>query len=191
MEKFSPSSLTKHLSFKNGALTYAANFKLSFLILAMFVTLNSCSHSETDRGSYSKSEYLINPYEKTPPPGWEIIDSEGADFAIISDITGSLFIINSACKSNHNVNLENLTHSLLAGIDKINIKSTRIINYQNQESKVLELEGYLDSIKRYLKILTTIKGVCIYDFSLISTSSEHFQKDTIEFENFLQAMKIN
>lgn len=162
--------------------------KLTLLIL--ITVLGACSSSENN-GAYSKSKLVENNLSKAIKAPWFQIDSDGSDLAFNNKSTGSIFIFNSACRKFDPSNLPTLTNSILAGIDNVEFMEKSTTTHQDREAVLVIAKGTVDGITRFFRILTTQKNNCIYDHALIATSEANLKKDTNDFNNFIQLLKLN
>lgn len=160
------------------------------ILLLIFITiLSACSSS--DNGAYSKSKLVENNLSKAIKSPWSAIDSAGSDLAFSNKDTNSIFIFNSACRKFDPSNLPTLTNSILTGIDNVEIMEKTMTTHQERDAVVVVAKGMVDGIARYFRILTTQKNNCIYDLALISTSEANLKKDSADFNNFIQLLKLN
>jgi hypothetical protein len=163
-----------------------------FPLLFMFsIFLISCSSSETDNGAYSKSTLVEDSLSKNIKAPWIKVSNEGSDLALNNKRTNSFFIFNSACRKFDPSNLPTLTNSILTGIDNVEINEKSITTHQDREAVLVIAKGSVDGIERYFRILTTQKNNCIYDLALIATTAEKLEKDTVDFNKFIQLLKFN
>ena len=160
------------------------------LLLILITVLSACSSSENN-GAYSKSKLVENNLSKAIQKPWSQIDSEGSDLAFNNKSTNSIFIFNSACRKFDPSNLPTLTNSILTGIDGVEILEKFSTTHQERDAVVVVAKGTVDGISRYFRILTTQKNNCIYDHALISTSEANLKKDTVDFNKFIQLLKLN
>jgi cytochrome b involved in lipid metabolism len=161
------------------------------ILLFTFITvLTACSSSENN-GAYTKSQTVENNLSRTIKSPWKKIDNEGSDLAFNNSKSNSIFIFNSACRKFDPSNLPTLTNSILTGIDNLEIFEKTTTTHQDREAVLVVAKGNVDGITRYFRVLTTQKNNCIYDYALISTSEAHLNKDTKDFNNFIQLLKLN
>lgn len=161
------------------------------LLLCSFLFLIACSSSETDNGAYKKSTTVENNLLKSLKYPWKEVDGQGSDFALINQKTDSFFIFNSACRRYDPNNLPTLTNSLLTGIGDLEVSERSIVSYQGRDAELVIAKGSLDGVARFFRTLTTQKNNCIYDFALISTGQKNLEKDTEDFNKFIQLLKLN
>lgn len=171
-------------------LTILDGLMKKILLLILITVLGACSSSENN-GAYSKSKTVENNLSKAIKKPWFQIDSEGSDLAFNNKATNSIFIFNSACRKFDPSNLPTLTNSILTGIDNVEILEKTTTTHQEREAVVVVAKGTVDGIARYFRILTTQKNNCIYDHALIATSEKNLQKDTADFNKFIQLLKLN
>nr|BDT27005.1 hypothetical protein BHI3_04710 [Bacteriovorax sp. HI3] len=160
-----------------------------FLISLLFII--ACSSSETDSGAYTKSATVENHLSKTLKAPWKEIDNQGSDLALSNTKTNSFFIFNSACRRYDQSNLPTLTNSILSGISNVEISEKTIVSHQGRDASLVIAKGAVDGVERYFRILTTQKNNCIYDFALISTGQKNLDKDTPDFNKFIELLKLN
>lgn len=161
-----------------------------FLLFIFIAVFSACSSNENS-GSYTKSKNVENNLSRTIKSPWKPIDSNGSDLAFNNTKSSSIFIFNSACRKFDPSDLPTLTNSILTGIDSVEISEKTMTTHQDREAVLIVAKGAVDGITRYFRILTTQKNNCIYDYALISTSESHFSKDTSDFNNFIQLLKLN
>jgi len=171
-------------------LTILDGLMKKILLLILITVLSACSSSENN-GAYSKSKLVENNLSKAIQKPWSQIDSEGSDLAFNNKSTNSIFIFNSACRKFDPSNLPTLTNSILTGIDGVEILEKFSTTHQERDAVVVVAKGTVDGISRYFRILTTQKNNCIYDHALISTSEANLKKDTVDFNKFIQLLKLN
>lgn len=171
-------------------LTILDGLMKKILLLILITVLSACSSSENN-GAYSKSKLVENNLSKAINRPWSQIDSEGSDLAFNNKSTNSIFIFNSACRKFDPSNLPTLTNSILTGIDSVEILEKSSTTHQERDAVVVVAKGTVDGISRYFRILTTQKNNCIYDYALISTSEANLKKDTVDFNKFIQLLKLN
>jgi hypothetical protein len=147
--------------------------------------------SSTDNGAYTKSKVVGDNLSSSLKAPWHAVEDEGADLALNNSKTNSFFIFNSACRKNELSNLSVLTNSILAGINNVEYVEKTQITFQGREASMVIAKGSIDGIERFFRIITTQKNNCIYDFALIATSMKNLDKDTNEFNNFSQLLKLN
>ena len=146
--------------------------------------LVSCSTKQVDRGVYEKSRNVDDVLTQNIYSPWRVIRKENSDYVLENKLTKSLFVFNSACRRNESSTLDNLTSSLVTGLDNVTVYENKKITFQDREASVMKLEASLDGVKRYLYTLTTLKNYCIYDYSLISTSLKNLDADMVDFDKF-------
>ncbi len=162
---------------------------MKLLIILMFaIFISGCS---SEKGSYAKSERVTNQLIKNIPNPWKEINSEGSDFALANSRTKSIFLFNSACRKYEGSDLKALTSSLLTGLEDLQILEKKITYFQEREASELKVSGKLDGVLRYLKIITIQKNNCIYDYVLISSSSNLLDQDLIFLNDFLKRIVLN
>lgn len=161
------------------------------LLLIVLLLLVACSSSETDNGAYTKSSTVENKLSKNVKQPWKEVENQGSDIALNNKTTNSFFIFNSACRKYDPSNLPSLTNSILTGISNVEILEKTIVQHQDRDAALVIAKGSVDGIERYFRILTTQKNNCIYDFALISTSQANLDKDTNDFNKFIQQLKLN
>ncbi len=76
----------------------------------------------------------------------------------------------------------------LAGNNYIEKSST---TYQDREAILASAQGTIDGVVRFLKVMTTQKNNCIYDFALITTSKKNLDTDTTDFNKFINLIRLN
>lgn len=153
-------------------------------LILLSLILVSCSSKPIDRGVYEKSLYvedLLGPNISSP---WKILRKENFDYVLENKLTKSLFIFNSACRKHEVSTLDNLTSSLITGLEDVKVYEKDKITFQDRQASIMKIEASLDGVKRYLYTLTTLKNNCIYDYSLISTTMEHLNQDMSDFDKF-------
>lgn len=160
--------------------------KKLFLILFL---ITACS--TTDNGAYTKSRSVEDHLSGSSKYPWVTIKDEGADLALINKSTNSFFLFNSACRKYESSNLGVLSNSILTGIDRVEYIEKTKTTHQGRDASVVIAKGSIDGIERFFRILTTQKNNCIYDFALIATSMANLEKDTPDFEKFIQLLKLN
>ena len=161
------------------------------LLFLTFITVLSACSSNENNGAYTKSKLVENNLSKNVKSPWKEIANEGSDLAFNNKNTNSFFIFNSACRKFDPSNLPTLTNSILTGIDNVEIMEKASTIHQDREAVLVVAKGTVDGIARYFRILTTQKNNCIYDYALISTSHALLIKDTADFNNFIQLLKLN
>lgn len=171
-------------------LTILDGLMKKILLLILITVLSACSSSENN-GAYTKSKLVENNLSKAIKKPWSKIDSAGSDLAFTNKKTNSIFIFNSACRKFDPSNLPTLTNSILTGIDNVEILEKTTTTHQDRDAVLVVAKGTVDGIARYFRILTTQKNNCIYDHALISTSEANLKKDTADFNNFIQLLKLN
>lgn len=164
--------------------------KIPFLLILM-VILAACSSSETDSGAYKKSTLVENQLSKSLKAPWKEVNNAGSDLALSNNKTNSFFIFNSACRRFDPSNLPTLTNSILTGIDNVEFIEKTMTTHQDREAVLVIAKGSVDGIERFFRILTTQKNNCIYDLALIATSADNLKKDTADYNNFIQLLKLN
>lgn len=162
--------------------------KILFLI---FITVLSACSSNENNGAYTKSKTVENNLSRAVKLPWKQIDNNGSDLALNNTKSNSIFIFNSACRKFDPSNLPTLTNSILTGIDNVEISEKTTTTHQDREAVLVVAKGNVDGITRYFRVLTTQKNNCIYDYALISTTEAHLIKDTKDFNNFIQLLKLN
>jgi hypothetical protein len=165
--------------------------KIIPLLLILLIALLGCSSSETDNGAYTKSNLVEDSLSKNVKSPWKKVSTEGSDIALSNQKTNSFFIFNSACRKFDPSNLPTLTNSILTGIDNVEIKEKTMTTHQERDAVLVIAKGSVDGIERYFRILTTQKNNCIYDLALIATTAEKLEKDTVDFNKFIQLLKFN
>lgn len=165
--------------------------KIFPLLILLLCILLGCSSSETDNGAYTKSVLVEDSLSKSVKSPWKKIDNEGSDIALSNQKTNSIFIFNSACRKFDPSNLPTLTNSILTGIDNVEIKEKSMTTHQDRDAVLVIAKGSVDGIERYFRILTTQKNNCIYDLALIATTAAKLEKDTVDFNKFIQLLKFN
>lgn len=161
------------------------------LILICLLFLVACSSSETDNGAYTKSTAVEDKLTKTIKAPWKEVENQGSDIALNNQKTKSFFIFNSACRRYDPSNLPSLTNSILTGISNVEIVEKSIVQHQERDAALVIAKGSVDGVERFFRIMTTQKNNCIYDFALISTSQANLDKDTVDFNKFIQLLKLN
>ena len=161
------------------------------LLLLTFITVLAACSSGQNSGAYTKSKLVENNLSKSIKSPWKEIANEASDLAFNNKNTNSFFIFNSACRKFDPSNLPTLTNSILTGIDNVEIMEKLTTTHQDREAVLVVARGTVDGIARYFRILTTQKNNCIYDYALISTSNAFLIKDTPDFNNFIQLLKLN
>lgn len=151
----------------------------------------SCSSGEKDNGAYTKSELVEDNLTKKVKAPWKKVSNGGSDLALLNNKTNSYFIFNSACRKFDPSNLPTLTNSILNGINDIEFLDKSMTTHQERDAVLVTARGSLDGVERYFRILTTQKNNCIYDLALISTTKKLLDKDTADFNTFIQQLKFN
>ena len=160
--------------------------KKLFLLLLI---LSACASS--DNGAYSKSETVKDELSKSISLPWKKINDEGSDLALTNRNTNSFFLFNSACRKYEASTLSVLTASMLTGIDNVEYIEKTNTTHQDREAALVIAKGSMDGVERFFRILTTQKNNCIYDYALISTSMKNLEKDSVDFNKFIQLLKLN
>jgi len=160
------------------------------LLFILITVLSACASSENN-GAYTKSKTVENNLSRAIKAPWKQIDSDGSDLAFNNSKSNSIFIFNSACRKFDPSNLPTLTNSILTGIDDVEISEKTTTTHQDREAVLVVAKGNVDGVTRYFRVLTTQKNNCIYDYALISTTQAHLAKDTKDFNNFIQLLKLN
>lgn len=160
--------------------------KKPFFLFLLIIT--ACSSTDS---AYTKSKTVNDQLSRSLRAPWVAVDDEGSDLALNNKSTNSFFLFNSACRKFESSNLSVLTNSMLTGIDKIEYISREKTTHQGREANVVIAQGSIDGIERYFRIMTTQKNNCIYDFALISTTMANLEKDTTDFNQFIQQLQLN
>lgn len=160
-----------------------------YLFLILLTVLYACSSA--DNGVYTKSDTVNNGLKKNLPKHWREVGNEGSDYALQNNQSNTFFIFNSACRKFDPSNLPTLTNSIMAGINNVEIIEKLMTEHQGREAVLLTAKGSMDGITRYFKVLTTQKNNCIYDYALIATDAKNLERDTKDFNNFTQQLKLN
>ncbi len=155
----------------------------------VFLLITACS--STDNGAYTKSTSVQDDLTKSLPSQWKHVDDEGSDIALTNKSTNSFFLFNSACRKYESSNLSVLTNSMLTGIDNVEYISKEKTTHQDRDANIVIAKGSMDGVERFFRIMTTQKNNCIYDFALISTTMANLEKDTADFNRFIQQLKLN
>lgn len=157
-----------------------------------FLVLSACSFfSSTETGVYYKSKTIINNLKVKLPSPWVAISNETSDFAISSNATHSVFLLNSACRKFESSNLNSLASAMLSGVEIVKIIEKKIITHQGREAMDMTVIGKVDGIERFFHIITTQKNNCIYDLVLISTNEKNLKNDNHDFNIFIQRIEFN
>ena len=159
-------------------------------LFILILILSACSSSENN-GAYTKSTSVENQLSRVIKSPWQQIESNGSDLAFNNNKSGSIFIFNSACRNFDQSNLSNLTNSILTGINNIETFEKTATTHQERAAMLVVAKGSVDGIMRFFRVLTTQKNNCIYDYALISASLEDLTKDTKDFNNFIELLKLN
>lgn len=159
------------------------------LMPLLFIFLFSCASS--DNGTYEKSNNIENNLKKYVSLPWTETQTEGSDFALFNQRSKSFFLINSACRKFEVSSLNALTSSMLAGIERLEFLERETINYQERDAQLIVAKGTIDGVSRFFRIMTTQKNNCIYDFVLISTNKKNLDTDTVNFNQFINYIKLN
>ena len=80
---------------------------------------------------------------------------------------------------------------MLTGIDNVEYIEKTNTTHQDREAALVIAKGSMDGVERFFRILTTQKNNCIYDYALISTSLKNLEKDSVDFNKFIQLLKLN
>ena len=164
----------------------------TLIIITTFLSVFSCSMLVTNEsGTYTKSSNVHNNLQKNLPPNWQLIDKETSDFAISNKSSGSVFVINSACRKFEASNLNSLTSSILSGVEIVNVIDRKIITLQGRDAIDMTVQGKVDGVSRFFHLTTTQKNNCIYDFVLISTNEHNLEMDNKDFQVFLNRIELN
>ena len=75
----------------------------------------------------------------------------------------------------------------LEGIEVIEKKET---TFSERDAIDMTVQGKIDGIKSFIRLLTLKKNRCVYDFTLISNSEKSFRRDQKNFEAFLKTVTI-
>jgi hypothetical protein len=173
-------------------LTNLDEFMKILILLTFTLILNGCSLiTPTESGNYKKSLTVSNNLSGHLPSAWTQISNESADFAILNNLTHSVFLFNSACRKFEASDLNSLVSSMLTGVEIVKTIEKKFISYQNRDAIDMTVLGKVDGIERYFHLLTTNKNNCIYDFVLISTNEKYLNEDGHYFQDFIQRIKIN
>ena len=122
--------------------------------------------------------------------GWQVIEAEKSDHAFQHPQSKSILILNTLCKKYASANLENLAENLLSGIQNLKITTKEKTEYASREALKVQAEGKIDGRPVFLKILTTQKNRCIYDFALITSSKDYLKLHNDDFRNFISQTDI-
>ena len=163
--------------------------------LLLLITVNfifvACSSGEKDNGVYTKSVLVDDKLSKSVKAPWKKVRSEGSDIALLNTKSNSFFIFNSACRKFDPSNLPTLTNSILTGINEIEFLDKTMTTHQERDAVLVIAKGSVDGVERFFRILTTQKNNCIYDLALISTSKAQLDKDSADYNHFIQLLKFN
>lgn len=153
----------------------------------MIALLFACSFG-SDKGSDKKSSNYQLSFSS---PKWTRMNPGTADHAFYHTKTHSIILLNTLCEKYESTSLQHLISNMLGGIDDIQIEKEETLSYSKRDSLRSFVTGKTDGIPIYLLIQTVRKNNCIYDFIMISQTSEKRQLNIEDFNNFLAKTKIN
>jgi hypothetical protein len=121
---------------------------------------------------------------------WESIPPDIADAAFAKRKTSSIITANSICKKYDSTSLENLTSSMISGLNNIKIEKEEELNFSERKARRVYLNGSLDGVNVSMIIQTLRKNRCVYDFVLISRDNKTRQADEKDYNKFLESVFI-
>lgn len=161
------------------------------ILILLLLILSACGSGQIDSGVYTKSATVENLLSRSIRSPWQEITNNGSDLALANKSSKSFFLFNSSCRKYEASNLNSLTTSMLSGINNIEYIEKSTVVHQEREAVLIIAKGSIDGVVRYLRILTTQKNYCIYDYALIATSLKNLEKDTADFNKFIQLLVLN
>lgn len=165
--------------------------KVFLLILLTLSLLISCTTKKIDQGVYKRSEHVTDLLSSSLKAPWYLVEKQHTDLVLENKITKSLFLFSSACRSFEASSLNQLTSSLITGLTDIEIINREVLTHQSREAISMRFNASLDGVRRYMQTMTTLKNYCIYDYSLIATSSENREHDIEDFNHFINLIILN
>ncbi len=164
---------------------------MKIIFTLLLILLGSCSSNDIDDGVYSKSTSIEFKMSDLVNKNWSEVRNEASDLALINNKSKSFFLLNSACRKYESSTLNTLTASIFSGINNLVYLEQNKTSYQEREAMLASAQGTIDGVTRFIKVLTTQKNNCIYDFALISISKEKLDIDTNDFNKFITLIKLN
>lgn len=122
---------------------------------------------------------------------WKPLTPDTADYAVQNPVTSSIITANSMCKKYDSTSLKHLTINIMSGVEEPETLHTQTLMFSGREALKTSIKGKLDGVITYMDIMTVRKNRCVYDFILISPSSQSFKKDQASFERFLKEVEID
>lgn len=163
--------------------------RFAFFLLSTLL-ISSCGlFSANETGTYSKNTEYSNTFTNNIPTNWEVIKTEGSDFALRNKKNNSIFLVNSACRKHEGSSLNALTSSILSGIDEISIITKNTLSIHEREAQEIRVSGKVDGIKTFFNIVTLQKNYCIYDYVLISNSIKKIEDDYLIYKKLINGIK--
>ena len=123
---------------------------------------------------------------------WTQISPDLADLAYLNNATGSIITSNSQCKKYEKSTLDQLADNVVrgSGLEGIEVIEKKETTFSERDAIDMTVQGKIDGIKSFIRLLTLKKNRCVYDFTLISNSEKSFRRDQKNFEAFLKTVTI-
>lgn len=161
------------------------------IIFLLFI-LTACSSTEEKiSGVYTRSTSYQDQLSKSLPSQWKKVPGPSADLVLENARSKSMFIFISACRKNEASSLSTLSSSLISGLDDIDITDSQNIEHQGRAAIRSKMKASIDGVERHFILMTTQKNNCIYDYALISSSLNNLEKDTKDYDRFIEQIILN
>lgn len=160
---------------------------LPFILL--MIAASACAvFGNSDPRADKSTEYKIDFADSL----WTQISPDLADLAYLNNATGSIMTSNSQCKKYEKSTLDQLADNVVrgSGLEGIEIIEKKESKFSDRDALEMTVQGKIDGVKTFIRLLTVKKNRCVYDFTLISNTEKSFKKDQKNFEAFLKTVTI-
>lgn len=167
--------------------------KIVFLLCLLFTS--SCSlifqnkEIENEKGqNYSIDDDMLK--------SWHKISPAGSDIAYENKNSGSIIFINSICNRYQETPLRLLAQNLLDSFDDIHFHEKKYLELNEFEVFFQQATGtfHLEKVEEPTPVIIQSKTFraysCIFDFILIATNENSFQKDQKSFKQLFDSFRL-
>lgn len=114
--------------------------------------------------------------------------SKTGDKVWISKKSGNTISYLSDCSPSSDLSIDNLENETLSGIEKLEIISTKELNYNQRLAKETIASGLVDGVKIKIQVITLKKNSCNYNLIYAGKTSS-FASEESAFANFKESFK--
>lgn len=181
--RYSVSILAVHGSSDYKQVMVTARFRFILAVCSLYGLCIGCGAAglkgrEFDNGTV---RYRIGRLQSE----WKPISVDGSDLSWRNQRDDSLLQISSSCNPRHDIPLRALRGHLLIGFTEREISSEQLVSVDGREALRTELVAKLDGVVRSMTLFVLKKDMCVYDFVLISPSSQASERHRDWFAQFV------